>query len=54
MTHLNRREVVMEDDRECVKEALKEVQHSLSCQSQVRMFDDTGIIAHGFSDKLIE
>lgn len=45
---------VTEDDKKCIKDALKELQHSLSCQSQVRMFDDTGVIAHGFSDKLID
>lgn len=45
---------VSEDDKECVKEALKEVQCSLSCQSRVRMFDDTGIITHGLSDKMID
>ena len=45
---------VSENDKECVKEALKEVQRSLSCQTQVRMFDDSGIISHGFLDKLID
>ena len=45
---------VSEDDKECIKKALKEVQRSLSCQSRVRMFDDTGIIAHGLSDKMID
>ena len=45
---------VSENDKECVKEALKEVQRSLSCQTQVRMFDDSGVISHGFSDKLID
>ena len=45
---------VSENDKECVKEALKEVQRSLSCQTQARMFDDSGIISHGFLDKLID
>ena len=45
---------VTEDERKCIREALKEVQSSLSSQSQVRMFDNTGIIAHGLSDKLID
>ena len=45
---------VSENDKECVKEALKEVQRSLSCQTQVRMFDDSGVISHGFPDKLID
>ena len=37
-----------------LEKTLKEVQRSLSCQSQVCMFEDTGIIAHGLSDKLID
>ena len=45
---------VSENDKECVKEALREVQRSLSCQTQVHMFDDSGVISHGFSDKLID
>ena len=41
-------------DKECVKEALKEVQRLLFCQTQVRMLDDSGIISRGFSDTLID
>ena len=45
---------VTENEKKCLREALKEVQLSLSCQSKVRMFDNTGVIAHGLSDKLID
>ena len=45
---------VSENDKEGVKEALPEVQRSLSCQTQVRLFDDSGIISQGFLDKLID
>ena len=44
---------VSEDDRECLKQALNEVQRSLSSQSKIRMFDSTGIVGHGLSDDLI-
>ena len=41
------------DDEACLKEALIEVQRSFSSQSSIRMFDDTGIVGHGFSKHLI-
>ena len=44
---------VSEDERACLKEALSEVQRSLSSQSKIRMFDSTGIVGHGHSDDLI-
>ena len=37
---------VTEDDKKCIHQALKEVQLSLSSQ--------TGVIAHGLSDKVID
>jgi len=43
-----------EDERACLKEALNEVQRSLSSQSKIRMFDSTGIVGHGLSDDLID
>ena len=45
---------VSEDERACLKEALNEVQRSLSSQSKIRMFDSTGIVGHGLSDDLID
>ena len=45
---------VSEDDRTCLKEALNEVQRSLSSQSKIMMFDSTGIVGHGLSDDLID
>ena len=41
------------EERECLYNALKEMQLSLSCQAKVAMFDSTGILTHGLSDELI-
>ncbi|XP_068720435.1 ATP-dependent DNA helicase RecQ-like [Montipora capricornis] len=45
---------VTEDDKNCIRDALKEVQVSLSSETKVRMFDNTGVITHGLSDNVID
>ena len=42
------------EDRQCLKEALQEVQLSLGLSSGVTLFDSSGLITHGFSDSVIE
>ena len=41
------------EERNCIHNALKEMQLSLSCQAKLTMFDSTGIVTHGLSDELI-
>ena len=45
---------VTEDDKNCIRDALKKVQVSLSSETKVRMFDNTGVITHGLSDNVID
>ncbi|XP_068686782.1 putative ATP-dependent DNA helicase Q1 [Montipora foliosa] len=51
---LEKSRTVSEDERLCLKDALYEVQSSLSSESKVRMFDSTGVVGHGLSNAVIE
>ena len=51
---LEKSRTVSEDERLCLKNALCEVQSSLSSESKVRMFDSTGVVGHGLSNAVIE
>lgn len=45
---------VTDEDRECLRAALYEVKSSLTLQTKVSLFDKTGTISHGLSEKVIE
>lgn len=46
--------IVTSDDKDCLKEALMEVKDTLGWQSDVILFDSTGVITHGLSETVID
>ena len=49
-----RNRAVCDEDKECLREELGEVQQSLGFNSGITLFDPTGIITHGLSDSVID
>ena len=44
---------VSTEDKQCLKDALFEVQLSLDLSSGLTLFDSSGVITHGFSDNVV-
>ena len=42
------------EDKQCLKDALYEVQLSLDLSSGLTLFDSSGVITHGFSDNVVD
>ena len=45
---------VSTEDKQCLKDALFEVQLSLDLSSGLTLFDSSGVITHGFSDNVVD
>ncbi len=45
---------VTDSDKQCLRDALREIRQSLSSRTNVRFFDSSGVLCHGLSDSVIE